>query len=235
MPKPREGARTISTWCRACSAYREPVVDPQRWADIPFCLRGIPRVPPDSGETLRGPISKDDFRYFAGQLPNNKASPDCLLNELVRHAPDPIQETIRICLNRILEGGADLPSLWKGGLIRFLFKKGDVQDIACYQPVCLLDTIYKILSAILTDRLYRLCERHSLLDSSQEGFRRLHSTQRQVQSLHWAWEEAADQKKSLYVAYLDFEWALNSIDLEYRRAKFKFGQYRYPYVHNNVF
>ncbi|MFN9904541.1 MAG: reverse transcriptase domain-containing protein, partial [bacterium] len=108
-----------------------------------------------------------------------------------------------------MDDGAALPSPWKGGLIRFLFKKGDVLDIACYRPVCLLDTIYKILSAVLTDRLYRLCERHGLLDPSQEGFRRLHSTQRQVQSLHWAWEEAAEQKKSLYVAYLDFENAFN--------------------------
>ena len=137
-----------------------------------------------------------------------------LCNELVRHAPEEFKETILLCLNRILVEGAALPASWKGGLIRFLFKKGDVQDIACYRPVCLLDTIYKILSAVLTDRLYRLCERHGLLDPSQEGFRRLHSTQRQVQSLHWAWEEAAEQKKSLYVAYLDFEWAFNSIDLE---------------------
>jgi len=214
VPTLRAGSRTVSTWCRTCSAYREPVIDPLLWADIPFCLSGIPRVPPDSGETLRGPITEDDFQYFVGQLPNNKASPDMLCNELVRHAPEEFKETILLCLNRILVEGAALPASWKGGLIRFLFKKGDVQDIACYRPVCLLDTIYKILSAVLTDRLYRLCERHGLLDPSQEGFRRLHSTQRQVQSLHWAWEEAAEQKKSLYVAYLDFEWAFNSIDLE---------------------
>ncbi len=46
-----------------------------------------------------------------------------------------------------------------------------------YSPVCLLDTVYKVLSAIITDRLYRLAERHGLLDPSQEGFCRLHSTQ----------------------------------------------------------
>ncbi len=45
--------------------------------------------------------------------------------------------------------------------------------------------MYKVLSAIITDRLYRLTERYGLLDSSQEGFYRLHSTQRQVQNLQW--------------------------------------------------
>ena len=74
--------------------------------------------------------------------------------------------------------------------------------------------MYKVLSGILTDRLYRLAERYGLIDPSQEGFRRLHSTQRQVQSLHWAFEAAAEQKKRLYVVYLDFANAFNSVDHE---------------------
>ena len=80
--------------------------------------------------------------------------------------------------------------------------------------MCLLNTTYKVLSAIVNDRLYRLCERHGLLDPSQEGFRRLRCTQRQVQSLHWVIEEAARKGALLYVAYLDFENAFNSIDHE---------------------
>ena len=74
--------------------------------------------------------------------------------------------------------------------------------------------MYKLLSAILTDRLYRLAERHGLLDPSQEGFRRLHSTQRQVQSLHWAFEQAAEQRQQLWVVYIDFANAFNSVDHE---------------------
>ncbi len=60
----------------------------------------------------------------------------------------------------------------------------------------------------------RGAERHGLLDPSQRGFRRLHSTQRQVQSLHWAFEQATDQRKQLWVVYLDFANALNSVDHE---------------------
>ncbi len=90
-----------------------------------------------------------------------------------------------------------------GGLIRFLLKKEDVLDTAGYRPICLLDTVYKCLSAIITDRLYRLSERQCLLDPSQEGFRRLRSTQRQVQSLHRAIQEAAEQGQLLCCCYLD--------------------------------
>ena len=72
--------------------------------------------------------------------------------------------------------------------------------------------MYKLQSGILTDRLYTgLAERYGLIDSSQEGFRRLHSTQRQVQSL-WAFQSTSEQKKKLYVLYLDSANAFHSVD-----------------------
>ena len=74
--------------------------------------------------------------------------------------------------------------------------------------------MYKLLSAILTDRLYRLVERYGLLDPSQEGFRRMHSTQRQVQSLHWAFDQAAERRQQLWIVYIDFSNAFNSVDHE---------------------
>ncbi len=72
--------------------------------------------------------------------------------------------------------------------------------------------MYKVLSAIITDRLYLLAERHWLLDPSQEGFRRLHSTQLLLQSLHWAIQDAAERGETLFCCYLDFANVFNSVD-----------------------
>ncbi len=47
---------------------------------------------------------------------------------------------------------------------------------------------------------------------SQEGFSRLHSSQ--VQSLHWAVQEAAERREQLFCVCLDFQNAFNSIDHE---------------------
>ena len=66
----------------------------------------------------------------------------------------------------------------------------------------------------MTDWLYRFCERNELLYSSQKGVRHLHCTQWQVQSLHWALEEAAQDGAPLYLADLDFENAFYSVDHE---------------------
>ncbi len=70
--------------------------------------------------------------------------------------------------------------------------------------------------AIITDMLYLLTERHGLLESSQEGFRLLHSTQKQVQSLHWAIQDAEERRELLFChgCYLDFKNAFNSVDHE---------------------
>ena len=105
------------------------------------------------------------------------------------------------CINGILAGEALPPRSWLGGLVRFLLKKDDVLDTGGCRPVCLLDTIYKCLSAIVTDRLYRLAERHGLLNPSQEGFRRLLYTVRQVQSLQWAIQGAAERREQLFCVY----------------------------------
>jgi hypothetical protein len=109
-------------------------------------------------------------------------------------------------------GGPSSALIGRAYLFPGLLKKDAVLDIPGYRPVCLLDTVYKVLSAIVTDRLYRLAERYGLQDPSQEGFRRLHSTQRQVQSLLWAIQEAAACKELLVCCYLDFANAFNSVD-----------------------
>jgi len=141
--------------------------------------------------------------------------PDEIPYELLTTAPAAFQDALLECINEILAGGQPPPPGWLGGLVRFLPKPGgDPLEPSSYRPVCLLNTCYKVLSAIVNDRLYRLCERHGLLDPSQEGFRRLRCTQRQVQSLHWVIEDAARQGAPLYIAYLDFENAFNSIDHE---------------------
>ena len=205
--------RVIRWWCNRCSGFRRWTVSEADYAELPFCTDGIPRVPPHAGETLRGAISMADFEFLLALLPNLRApGPDELPFELLKHAPDGVKRVILDCINSILTGEAIPPRSWLGGLISFLLKKDAVLDISGYRPVCLLDTVYKVLSAIVTDRLYRLAERHGLQDPSQEGFRRLHSTQRQVQSLHWAIQEAAARREHLFCCYLDFANAFNSVD-----------------------
>lgn len=217
LPVPlQEGQRReVKTWCVKCETSTTPRIDSADYAELPWEIKNLPKVPSDARESLRAPITMNDLDFYLQHLPDNRApGPDGLPYELLKHAPCLLRNAVRACINAILSGSRIPPSSWLGGLVRFLYKKGDMLDLNNYRPVCLQDAVYKILSAIITDRLYRISERHGLLDPSQEGFRRLHSTQRQVQSLHWAFEEARHHKRSLYCAYLDFKNAFNSVDHE---------------------
>ena len=100
------------------------------------------------------PILLDDFDGFVGHLPNKKAAVG-LPYELWKDAPAPLKQALLLveCINSILECKANPPPSWLGGLIRCLFKKCDLLNIANYRLVCLQDTAYKMLTAILTYRL----------------------------------------------------------------------------------
>jgi hypothetical protein len=93
-----------------------------------------------------GAVSKEDLEHFMGQLPCRKAQgPDGILYELLLWAPESLKEAVLECINEILTKQAHPPASWLGGLIRFLFKKGDPLDAACYRQVCLQDCVYKLL------------------------------------------------------------------------------------------
>ena len=208
------GKRTVLHWCNHCSSLIEPSVPTADYERMPFNTEGIPRVPNGSGASLRGPISSEDFEHLLRTLPRKSApGDDQLPYELLTDAPAAMKAVIHACLNSLLQGETRPPTSWLGGVVRFLFKRGDLADPSNYRPVCLQETVYKLLTAILTDRLYRLAERYGLLDPAQEGFRKLHSTLRQAQSLHWSIKEVSEREGQVYVVYLDFSNAFNSVDV----------------------
>ena len=122
--------------------------------------------------TLRGPVSRKDFDWQLDKLSKEGAPGlDEVLYELLSTAPEDLKCALLDCLIAILTNAQPLLIDWLGGLVRFLHKPGgDLLEPGSYRPVCLLNTTYKVLAAIVTDRLYWLCERYGLLDPSQEGF-----------------------------------------------------------------
>jgi hypothetical protein len=144
-------------WCGGCSRVTTPVVNSSEYNAFPFPTEGIAKVP--AGATLRGPITREDFDFHVDQLRRGKApGPDEIPYELLATAPEAFKDTLLECLNEVLAGGRPPPPDWLGGLVRFLHKPGgDLLEPSSYRPVCLLNTTYKVLSAIVNYRLYLLC------------------------------------------------------------------------------
>jgi hypothetical protein len=81
-----------------------------------------------------------------------------------------------------------------------------------YRPVGLLNTIYKLYTRTVTMALYDYAEKHSVLSSTQKGFRKYASTMSQVQTLIMALEDARDTAQDVYMLQVDFSNAFNMID-----------------------
>jgi hypothetical protein len=106
--------------------------------------------------------------------------------------------------------------------------------------------VYKLVSAVMQDRLRVMIEKHHVLEASQEGFRGGRGTDRQGQSVTWMYDRARKGKRKIYAAYVDFSLAFDLVDHEALfMAMEKFGvpdvdlfrmMYRAaPYVVSNAF
>ncbi len=71
--------QSMVTWCSWCQATTTLRVDAVAYAALPLPAHHIQRVPPDSGATLQGAITSEDFDFFLGTLPlRTMQGPDCL-------------------------------------------------------------------------------------------------------------------------------------------------------------
>ena len=67
----------------------------------------------------------------------------------------------------------EIPESWIKAWVQLLYKKGDPLLVSNYRPIALLDTIQKLYTAILANRLSMYLENHNKLSSAQLGFRKL--------------------------------------------------------------
>ena len=58
--------------------------------------------------------------------------------------------------------------------IKVIYKKGDVEDVSNYRPICSLPAMYKLFSTILYGRLYPMLDQYQAED--QAGFRKTYQT-----------------------------------------------------------
>eukprot|EP00961_Rhodomonas_salina_P298642 3938246-Rhodomonas_salina.1 len=92
-----------------------------------------------------------------------------------------------------------MPHSWRGACTRLLLKKYPVTEMCHWRPVCLLQTAYKVASAIINDRLASLFEQHGILEQQQEGNQQQHNTTRQIHRLLHIIQDARLTGSKLYV------------------------------------
>ena len=115
------------------------------------------------------------------------------------------------CYNRLWEVER-WPKVWKKGLIVKIFKKGDLCDCNNWRGVTLLPIISKVFCRMMLERIRIGVDKK--LRKEQAGFRVKRSTTEQNFVLRNILEQANEWRVGLYIHFVDFEKAFDSIHRE---------------------
>ena len=60
---------------------------------------------------------------------------------------------VRQIFNEIIKQNEFTPEAWKKVKIKVIYKKGDVESVGNYRPICSMPALYKLFTTILYSRL----------------------------------------------------------------------------------
>ncbi|CAB0036930.1 unnamed protein product [Trichogramma brassicae] len=168
-------------------------------------------IPGVTLEELRGACT----RIRDGAAPGPDGVPNRALKLAVVLRPDAFLRVYSACLS-----GGVFQSPWKRQRLVLLSKPGRPPDApSSYRPLCMLDTVDKILKRIICRRLEGYTEAPDGLSDHQHGFRRGRSTVDAIESVTTAAREAVGgargSRKYCAVITLDVRNAFNSARLDH--------------------
>ncbi|KAL9967640.1 hypothetical protein ACROYT_G025915 [Oculina patagonica] len=167
-------------------------------------------------EILDAPITAKEIHDQISKLKNKKASgTDAILNEMIKHGRYYLMPSLERIFNDIIENGT-FPTEWNIGVIKPIYKqKGDKKSPANYRGITLTSCLGKLFTSILQNRLNKFIEQHDVLNPEQFGFRPNSRTTDSLFIFQQLLHKYTKQHKKLYVGFIDYEKAFDSVDVRY--------------------
>ena len=165
----------------------------------------------DDIDILNGPITREEVKYAIRKLKNGKsAGPDGLIGEFFKNSGDVVVNFLVKLFNVLFDSGV-FPSDWTESIIMPLFKKGDVNDPNNYRGISLCNISSKLYSSIINKRLQNWISINNVTGEHQAGFKKGYSTIDHIFTLMAAVQKQFANDSKLYVAFVDFQKAFDSI------------------------
>ena len=147
-------------------------------------------------------------------LKNSKQpGPDRIPNEIFKWIQecDTAFAILLKILNTILEKNW-IPSTWKESLIYLIYKSDNPSNPLNYRPIALLNSFYKIYTALIAKRLSSFLEENEIFSNTQGGFREGKTTFHKIWILINIYQDAKINDKPLHVAFLDIKKAYDHVE-----------------------
>lgn len=193
------------------------------WSQEPLPLE-------DSAPETAPEFTLEELQEASRRLPSGKATgPDGVPNEILRTVsrlrPRVLLDVYNVCLTR-----REFPTTWKTARLVLLHKGPGkpILDHSSYRPLCMLDSVGKLLERLLLTRLNEHLDATGQRSENQYGFRRGRSTEdaigRVIEIARGAAQGATQHRDLCVVVSLDVKNAFNTapwclIDAALRKRK----------------
>jgi len=158
-------------------------------------------------------ISMEEMTNTIKKLGNHKAPGESqITNDLLKIIKkQSYLDKLLIILNNMMEI-EQLPEEVNLAKVILIPKREDWDgDISKTRPITLNDSIKKLFSLILTNRLTKIINRHNVLKGNNFGFRENHSTKDPLSIIRLLIDDARESKEKLYMASLDVQKAYDLV------------------------
>lgn len=156
-------------------------------------------------------ISEKELHMCISKLKKGRTNgPDLILNEMLISGRYFLSSAILKLFNMCIENSY-FPKLWNFGLISPIFKKGSLDDPGNFRGICITSNLGKLFTAILQQRLLCYLNEHKKLNENQAGFIPGHRTTDNIFILSQLIEHAKLTKQPLYLGFIDFRKAFDTI------------------------
>ena len=159
------------------------------------------------------PITDSEvLRAVNRSSPNKAPGPDGIINGILQKVLDLILPKLVRLFNASWNMGY-FPRHFKQSITVVLRKAGKEDDSQpkAYRPIALLNTIGKVMEAVIGNRLMWLAEKFELLPASHIGGRKMTSTEDAIHSLLAQIHKAWDQKQVASLLLLDVSGAFDNV------------------------
>ena len=151
---------------------------------------------------------------------NSKPGPDELPIKIFKNNIETLSPILVHLFNMSLDQGI-FPTVHKTGKIFPLYKSKEMEDIKNYRPVCLLNTVGKLLEKIVSSRMISYLEENNILINNQFAYRKGKSTEIAIIEYVKKVIESLNENKYVISVFLDLTRAFDCVNHEILLAKLK--------------
>lgn len=156
-------------------------------------------------------VTASEVKTLASTIAENKASgPDAIPGEAVKLIAKSLLKCVAEIFNQCLMQGI-FSAAWKRARLVLLRKHSrPLNKPNSYRPLCMLDSMGKLLEKVIDTRLKNICEERELLTANQYGFRRNRSTLDVISRVIYIIRTSLEPRWMVGVLTLDVKNAFNS-------------------------